>query len=81
MNPFVVLLDQSAALSAHAGSLANLQSRVCLQLSKPPRVTPDEYAATYDAQIEAQDSAKASRAGVSDGTNGTRGRRVPSPHC
>jgi hypothetical protein len=74
MNPFVLLLDQSSALSAHAGSLANLRSRVCLQLSKPPRVPPDEYAALYDAQIEAQESAKAGRTGSQPTTGRPRPR-------
>ncbi len=74
MNPFVLLLDQSSALSAHVGSLANLQSRVCLQLSKPPRVAPDEYAALYDAQIDAQESAKADRASGQAGAQRSRAR-------
>lgn len=74
MNPFVLLLDQSSALSAHAGSLANLRSRVCLQLSKPPRVAPDEHAALYDAQIDAQESAKADRASGQTGARRSRTR-------
>jgi hypothetical protein len=54
MNPFDLLLDQSRALSAHSERLTNLRRQVFQQLSKPPRVVPDELAARFDALVETQ---------------------------
>ena len=61
MNPFAILLDQSNALSAHSERLANLPSRVIQSLNRPPRVTPDELAARYDALVDSQAASKEAR--------------------
>jgi hypothetical protein len=61
MNPFAIFLDQSRALSAHSERLANLPSRVVQPLSRPPRVTPDELAARYDALVDSQAASKEAR--------------------
>jgi hypothetical protein len=61
MNPFAIFLDQANALSAHSERLAKLPSRVVQPLSKPPRVTPDDLAARYDALVDSQAASKEAR--------------------